>query len=76
MLAVVAVVIISSGGALFFGVIALLAVLGVIEFYRLLRMLQARGARRVRARSRLMLALAQWGSPLARARRRGRRRRP
>jgi len=63
-LAVVAVVIISRGGPIYFGLIAVLGVFGLAEFYRLVhryRPLALAGF----AGLALMLALAWWGSPLA-----------
>lgn len=63
-LAVLAVIIISRGGPLYFGLVALLALLGLNEFYRLVRRykpLVLAGLLSVG----LTLALAWWGTPLA-----------
>lgn len=64
MLAVLAVLIISRGGALFFGLVALLALLGLAEFYRLVRRYKPLALGGFAALA-LMLSLAWWGSPLA-----------
>jgi phosphatidate cytidylyltransferase len=63
-LAVLAVVIISRGGPLYFGLIALLALLGLNEFYRLVRMYKPLALAGFLSVG-LMLALAWWGTPLA-----------
>jgi phosphatidate cytidylyltransferase len=63
-LAVVAALIVSHGGALYFGVVTLLALLGLVEFFRLVRRykpLTLAGFLSVG----LMLSLAWWGTPLA-----------
>ena len=63
-LAVVAVVIITSGGPLFFSLVALLAGLGLVEFYRLTRRYRPLALAGFVSLG-LLLALAWWGSPLA-----------
>ncbi len=63
-LAVLAVVIISRGGALFFGLVALLALLGLVEFYRLVRRYKPLALAGLAALAG-MLCAAWWASPLA-----------
>jgi len=63
-LAVLAVIIISRGGYLFFGLIALLAVLGLAEFYRLVRRYKPLALAGFISIA-LTLSLAWWGSPPA-----------
>jgi phosphatidate cytidylyltransferase len=63
-LAVLAVIIISRGGWLFFGLVALLALLGLIEFYRLVRKYKPLALAGFVAVA-LMLSFAWWGSPLS-----------
>lgn len=63
-LAVLAVVIISRGGSLFFGLVALLALLGLAEFYRLVRRYKPLALAGFAGLA-LMLALAWWGTAAA-----------
>lgn len=63
-LAVLAVIIISRGGSLYFGLVALLAALGLNEFYRLVRAYRPLALAGFVSIG-LMLAFAWWGSALS-----------